>query len=297
MVTKEMGKNMPTIHQCPEMSYLKDYVQANDATRYDGLAEGRLRLDVTHSNLEQRWHDILFDDSMTVMGVKEKLYRHGGTSCCAQELYLRRGPGDTIYLDNDDMPLSHYGCYSGMEIHIKDLDPHSLSANGGLEDVSQVEKYVMADEEYDKMKNTVRAVKREREQQKAKADKAAREAAAAEGGEGQELGGDGGGLAAEGIGNNMTMEELQAAYPVGGRCEADPAARRGMVSYAGHLIGLKGFWIGIRLDEPQGQNDGSKDGKKYFECPGPKYGCFSKPENVRVGDYPERDPFASDDEF
>lgn len=238
------------------MGYLKDYVTANDSTRYDGLAEGRLRLDVTHSNLEQRWHDILFDESMTVMGVKEKLYRHGGTSCCMQELYLRRGPGDTIYLDNDDMPLSHYGCYCGMEIHIKDLDPHSLSANGGLEDVSQVEKYVMADEEYDKMKNTVRAVKREREQQKAKAEQAARQAAGGEEGEGQELGGGGwrAGLAADGVGNNMTMDELQAAYPVGGRCEADP----GFTSRLGRLRGPLGGPQGLLDRHPFGRAAGSE---------------------------------------
>jgi len=76
-----------------------------------------------------------------------------------------------------------------------------------------------------------------------------------------------------------------------------PGGRRGVIRFAGSISGAKSSWIGICLDEPLGQNDGSKDGKKYFECPGPKYGCFSKPENVLVGDYPERDPFASDDEF
>ncbi len=44
-------------------------------------------------------------------------------------------------------------------IHISDLNPHSLSANGWLEDVSKVEKYVMSDEEYNKRANTVRAHK------------------------------------------------------------------------------------------------------------------------------------------
>lgn len=298
MVTKEMSKNLPTIHQCPEMVALKDYVTAHDHCRYDGMAEGTLRLDVTHSNLQQRWHDILFYEEMTVMQTKEKLYRHGGTPCGFQELYLRRGGGDTVFLMDENKTLRYYGARSGMEIHIKDLDPHSLSRNGGLEDVSQVEKYVLADEEYDKMKNTVRSIKREREE-KRKAEEAARAAEAENGGElGEEVGGNGwrDGMARASW-NEMTREEIDAAFPVGGRCEVDPGARRGAVAFAGTVAGTNGLWIGVRLDEPQGQNDGSKDGKQYFECPGPKYGCFSKPENVRVGDYPERDPFASDDEF
>lgn len=285
MVTKVMAQNMPTVHQAPEMVQLRDYVTANDASRFDGMAAGSLRLDVTHSNLVQRWHDIMFHEDMTVIQVKEKLYRHGGTSCAFQELYLRRAPGDTVFLMDDYKTLSFYGARSGMEIHIKDLDPHSISLHGGLEDVSQVEKYVMADEEYDKMKNTVRAIRREKEEAAARAEAARRK----EAGE-------------EEVSNTpapyeLTPEEIAAAFPIGGRCECDPGARRGTIRHAGPIINTKGLWIGVCLDEPQGNNDGTKDGKRYFDCPGEKYGIFAKPENVRVGDYPERDPFASDDEF
>jgi len=288
MVTKEMAKHMPTVAQCPEMNVLRDYVTAGDETRYDNMAAGGLRIDVTHSNLVQRWHDIMFHDTMTVMQVKEKLYRHGGTPCAFQELYLRRAPGDTILLFDDNKTLASYGTRNGMEIHIKDLDPHSISLHGGLEDVSQVEKYVMEDDEYDKMKGTVRAIKREREAQ-ARAEEARRRES------GEELGGELGG--ANNAPYEMTPEEVEAAFPVGGRCECDPGARRGTIGFAGPIINTKGMWIGVRLDEPQGQNDGTKDGKRYFECPGDKYGLFAKPSNVRVGDYPELDPFASDDEF
>lgn len=292
MVTKEMAKHMPTVHQCPEMNLLRDYVTAADDTRYDGMAAGSLRLDVTHSNLVQRWHDIMFHEENSVMQVKEKLYRHGGTPCAFQELYLRRAPGDTVFLFDDNKTLAFYGARSGMELHIKDLDPHSISLHGGLEDVSQVEKYVMADEEYDKMKGTVRAIRREKEAQ-ARAEAARRREAGEE--TGQELGGYGGDTAAAAY--EMTPEEVDAAFPIGGRCECDPGARRGAIAHAGPVINAKGIWIGVRLDEPQGQNDGTKDGKRYFDCPGDKYGLFAKPENVRVGDYPELDPFASDDEF
>lgn len=273
---------MPTVHQAAEMCELRDYVTAGDASRYDNQAAGSLRLDVTHSNLIQRWHDLIFQEDSTVMATKEKLYRHGGTPVSWQELYLRRGGGDTILMLDDSKTLKYYGAKNGMEIHLKDLDPHSISKHGGLEDVSQVEKYVMPDEEYDKLKNTVRSQK--------KADQARMQAEAAAR------------LAEEGppevvdAPTEMSVEEASVAYPVGSRAECDPGSRRGEVCYVGHVDGVKGAWIGVRLDEPQGQNDGTKDGKKYFECPGNSYGCFVKPANIRVGDYPERDPFASDDD-
>ena len=46
-------------------------------------------------------------------------------------------------------------------IRITDSNPHSLSANGGLEDTSLVQKYVMSDEDYDKRGISVRKAKKE----------------------------------------------------------------------------------------------------------------------------------------
>lgn len=282
---------MPTIKDAPNlMTPLRDYVTGADDCRWDNQAEGALRLDVTHSNLIQRWHDILFWETMTIEDVKVKLYTHGGTSCSMQELYLRRGGTDTIFLMDDRKTLGYYGAKNGMEIHIKDVDPHSISKHGGLEDVSQVEKYVMPDEEYDKLKTSVRAIKRERAA-KAEAERRAQQAEGKDPDAGGELGADG--LAAP---HELTLEELQAAFPFGSRCECNPGGRRGEVRFAGKVAGMKGLRVGVCLDEPQGQNDGSRGGKQYFECPGPSYGSFMLPENVTVGDFPEVDPFASSDE-
>lgn len=93
------------------------------------------------------------------------------------------------------------------------------------------------------------------------------------------------------------LEKAKAAIPLDSRCLVEPGSRRGTVLHVGPISQTKGVWIGVCLDEPQGMNDGTKDGKRYFDTPGPKYGCFAKPEHFTVGDYPPLDPFASDDEF
>lgn len=57
----------------------------------------------------------------------------------------------------------------------------------------------------------------------------------------------------------------------------------------------RGFWVGIQLDEPMGDTDGTVKGKKYFEAAGgKKYGMFARPKDIRVGDYPALDNFDED---
>ena len=83
-----MSKKLPPQARSPEMQALRDYVTAADGSRYANQvrccrerthassalphfsyctrqAASTLRLDVTHSNLVQRWHDLIFDAGMT----------------------------------------------------------------------------------------------------------------------------------------------------------------------------------------------------------------------------------------
>jgi tubulin-folding cofactor B len=36
-------------------------------------------------------------------------------------------------------------------------------------------------------------------------------------------------------------------------------------------------------------------GKRYFTCP-PGHGAMLRPDKIKVGDYPERDPFEDEEE-
>ena len=72
---------------------------------------------------------------------------------------------------------------------------------------------------------------------------------------------------------------------------------RGEVAYVGPVGGLeRGYWIGVKLDEPVGDNNGTIGGKKYFDC-GPKFGIFVRPLDLKVGDYPEKDEFDMEDDM
>jgi tubulin-specific chaperone B len=107
---------------------------------------------------------------------------------------------------------------------------------------------------------------------------------------------------------NIEQQKVEASYrevqqrgiEQGKRCRLLPEddARRGTVMFVGdvpEIPGGVGAWVGVKLDEPTGKNDGSVKGQRYFEC-GANYGVFVRPERVEIGDFPVLDEFADEDE-
>ena len=57
----------------------------------------------------------------------------------------------------------------------------------------------------------------------------------------------------------------------------------GVIKFIGHTSFSPGIWIGVALNVSAGKNDGSVNGKRYFEC-APEHGIFVKEDLVeRIG--------------
>jgi dynactin 1 len=57
------------------------------------------------------------------------------------------------------------------------------------------------------------------------------------------------------------------------------AHQQGLVQYVGPIHVAEGDWLGIELPKPEGKNDGSLRGERYFSCP-PFHGLFTKESNI-----------------
>ncbi|KAJ4978482.1 hypothetical protein NE237_009262 [Protea cynaroides] len=227
-------------------------------------------LRVTHSNLKSFSADVRFSLEMTVESVKEKLWRKCGTSVDSMTLDLYDDTGAKVSDLSDNMrQLGFYSPQDGYRLHIIDMDPSSVTSGGWLEDISLVEKYRISDEAYDKLDGTIRKHK-------------------------EKLASQNPSIHERKVPDNY-MEDLCANVKVGDRCEVEPGEKRGVVKFVGKAETLMpGFWVGVHYDEPLGKHDGMVKGKRYFDCP-PLHGVMVRPDKVKVGDFPERDPFEEDE--
>ena len=134
-----------------DLRALRAYVTAKDGHEYDEVAEDIVCLQITHSNLKATMVDIRLNLHLSIAQVRDKVYRHCGTNPEAMQLLLMERDGSVrCALDDDNKMLGFYGVTSGMRLHVIDTDPFSLSRSGGLEDVSQVKKYEISEQDYDK---------------------------------------------------------------------------------------------------------------------------------------------------
>ncbi|CAI6098484.1 unnamed protein product [Clonostachys chloroleuca] len=173
--------------------------------------------------------------------------------------------------DEDSTRLSIFNLTPYAELHVTDTRP--LGARPNYTDTTDVEKYVMPEEEYEKKTDSVLAWKKA--QKLGRFDPNAPNLEQAR-------------LAA------LEQEIAQRGIEAGKRCRVGgDDLRRGTVRYVGEvkeIPGGAGPWVGVHLDEPVGKNDGSISGTRYWGQESQlKHGVFVRPERVEIGDYPAID--------
>ncbi|KAL5377606.1 hypothetical protein DPSP01_009661 [Paraphaeosphaeria sporulosa] len=230
-------------------------------------ADVPLQISSASSSSERR-----ISPSWTIAHLKARLEPITGIPASCQQLTLRVGSQDPIPIaaaDEDAAQLAAYPLQPYAEIAVGDTRPPG--ARTDFSDLSAVPKYEMPVAEYETRTDSVLAWKKNQklgrfdpnaptiEQQKIRA-------------------------------SEREIEERGIVLGARVRILPESDARRGTVSYAGPVPEIPGigYWVGVTLDEPTGKNDGTVNGKRYFEC-GKNCGVFLRAERCEVGDFPALD--------
>ncbi|CAL1683991.1 unnamed protein product [Lasius platythorax] len=241
---------------------------------YSVITSDFVNVSITNSGQESCCVERRFQKGITIDEFKGKLeLLTGGNSATMIIEVYDKNDRFICKLEEGQRLLGSYPIDDGTRIHV--IDNFSCTT----EDLNNVKKFEISEEEYAKKPDTVKAFleknklgKYNEEEMKKKIEERKQEEEA--------------------------EEHLASLCKVGDRCEIsvpNQPRRRATVLYVGKTEFKEGWWIGVKYDEPLGKNDGRVGGKRYFECP-PKYGGFVKPAHVKVGDFPEED-FDMDEEL
>ncbi|KAI5295556.1 hypothetical protein KEM52_001015 [Ascosphaera acerosa] len=244
--------------------------------------------------------------SWSINVLKGKLETMTGIPPSSQRVKLVLPGREGFWCDDEMRTIGEFGLTKGAELQVglllttrsdrrasltrpqlHDLRPPAARPN--FTDLSEVEKYVLPTEQYEKLEDSVLHWKRTQKlgrfdpnaptpedllRQRVQKDKECLQK------------------------NEITVGARAIIVP-----SIPPHLRRGTIRYVGpgpsipspfsKLLatrpdlaeGCQPTWVGIELDEPTGKNDGSVGGHRYFECLQNR-GVFVKPENVEVGDWP-----------
>jgi len=233
------------------------------------MAGSYVNITVT-SNTQSFHSERRFPSTTSIKELKEKLELLTGIAPTAMKLELRTAENKFVSeLNQESVTLSDAKVVDGSIIHVTDT---SGTATRLDDESGDVQKFELSDEAYSKRTDSVRAWKKE-----------------------MQLGQYNAGAQNQKQDQHQQLEketaEAASHLKIGQRCEVrlqSQPTKRGTIMFIGPTHFKPGHFVGIKYDEPMGKNDGSIDGKRYFECP-QKYGAFVRPQDVVAGDFPEED--------
>ena len=207
--------------------------------------------------------------SWTIALLKQKLEPITGVPTSSQKLVLYP-PNSTTGVpvsspDEENATLSQFTLLPYGRLVVEDTRPPGARPN--YTDISGVDKYEMPEEEYSQLNDSVLAWKKRNQLGRFDPNKPAEAVA-------------------------PTHAVDTEIYKKGARCRVGGSEgdRRGEIAYVGEVADIPagGIWVGVRLDEPTGKNDGTVGGTRYFEAKGNR-GVFARGDRVEVGDYTVKD--------
>lgn len=236
-----------------------------------------INLIVTH-NIMKLNHEKRYDDGITIGNFKNKMVMVCGSNPKDMIVQLKDATGEVLKtLQPDDATFAALGVTNNAYIHIVDTNPEGgmaeTMANFAMGVGPKVEKYEIDEKKYNARDDTFNKFK------------------------GQQLSHFTADKQAEKEALEKKWDELASQWKVSDRCETDKPGfkHRGEIMYIGEIEGKNSKFIGIKLDQPYGKNNGTAKGKRLFICE-PKFGIFMRPTTVKVGDYPPLDDFDDTDE-
>ncbi len=234
-----------------------------------------IKLNATHSHTKTVIAEIRFSKGQRLYEVKETLSRKFGTLPEYMKLKLKRTNGEEQPLTDfdEERTLKELKIEDMDTIHVHDLNPNSTLVQTNFDDVSTVKKYEISEEDYMKRSNNARKFK-------------------------QKLMNDSNYKSMIESSQGPTYEEEASQIEIGSRCLLGDGFRRGEIKFVGMIKEMgHGFWVGVKLDEPLGDSNGSVKGNQFFQCED-KYGVIVRPDYVKLGDFPPEDLFnAEQDEI
>lgn len=229
---------------------------------------------VTYITSEQISSEKRISPSWTIDQLKCKLEPITGIPPSCQRLVIygtaSASTPQPVDEENLDKLIGEYNLVPYGRIHVKDTRPPGAQID--LYDTSKVEKYVMPQDEYENRQDSVLAWKKRNKL--GRFDPHASDSL-----------------------EHLSEESRQLIraknITVGARCKVVVGGieKLGTVRCIGLVPEIKvkvpnQTWLGVEYDEPVGKNDGSIQGKQYFEAK-QNHGSFVKPEVVEIGDFPE----------
>ena len=122
----------------------------------DSPLQKTIKVTLTHSILSIRIPEVKMCLSEKISNVKTQLERRFGTSAGCMTLVLKNQNEENIAIMNDEeSSLANFGVQPDFVIHCIDEDPNSILKS--FENLDAVQKYMMSDEDYDKLPSNLKS--------------------------------------------------------------------------------------------------------------------------------------------